>query len=288
MGCERKKKPEHILIEKQHSKIQATELPLLIGPGLISCSFNLAEPENVSKDEDEQDPTVIAGASDKEGIMAFNKTLTNELMHALTEDENRPKGLRALNTTLYTLSPEQIRKVMATHTGLMVVSMTAEIEPGEETKKALLGAMEQCKDLEQVEIVANPSLPFFMGQYLLLSTCPTLRSMVWCDTYFWCHRGQQQQPFSFQVKYFSSTGADLIDHRGAESTKTGFGQDVPGCIRHEQALREVVEAIELQSKCPAYCHAWEHRVGKSRWEVEGWCEGKSTSTNVFVVREEAC
>lgn len=177
MGCERKKATTYILIEKQHSKIQATELPLLIGPGLISCSFNLAEPENVSKDEDEQDPTVIAGASDKEGIMAFNKTLTNELMHALTEDENRPKGLRALNTTLYTLSPEQIRKVMATHTGLMVVSMTAEIEPGEETKKALLGAMEQCKDLEQVEIVANPSLPFFMGQYLLLSACPTLRSM---------------------------------------------------------------------------------------------------------------
>lgn len=166
LGCERKKKSQHILIEIQHSKIQATELPLLIGPGLISCSFNLAEPENVSKDEDEQDPTVIAGASDKEGIMAFNKTLTNELMHALTEDENKPKGLRALNTTLYTLSPEQIRKVMATHTGLMVLSMTAEIEPGEETKKALLGAMEQCKDLEQVEIVANPSLPFFMGQYL--------------------------------------------------------------------------------------------------------------------------
>jgi len=162
----KEKKSQHILIGIQHSKIQATELPLLIGPGLISCSFNLAEPENVSKDEDEQDPTVIAGASDKEGIMAFNKTLTNELMHALTEDENKPKGLRALNTTLYTLSPEQIRKVMATHTGLMVVSMTAEIEPGEETKKALLGAMEQCKDLEQVEIVANPSLPFFMGQYL--------------------------------------------------------------------------------------------------------------------------
>lgn len=194
LGCERKKKSQHILIEKQHSKIQATELPLLIGPGLISCSFNLAEPENVSKDEDEQDPTVIAGASDKEGIMAFNKTLTNELMHALTEDENKPKGLRALNTTLYTLSPEQIRKVMATHTGLMVVSMTAEIEPGEETKKGLLGAMEQCKDLEQVEIVANPSLPFFMGQYLsALCLSDAAIHVWWCDTYFWCHRGQQQQ-----------------------------------------------------------------------------------------------
>lgn len=187
-----KKKSQHILIGIQHSKIQATELPLLIGPGLISCSFNLAEPENVSKDEDEQDPTVIAGASDKEGIMAFNKTLTNELMHALTEDENKPKGLRALNTTLYTLSPEQIRKVMATHTGLMVVSMTAEIEPGEETKKGLLGAMEQCKDLEQVEIVANPSLPFFMGQFLLLSACPTLRSMSGGVIPTSGHRGQQQ------------------------------------------------------------------------------------------------
>lgn len=125
--------------------------------------------------------------------MAFNKTLTNELMHALTEDENKPKGLRALNTTLYTLSPEQIRKVMATHTGLMVVSMTAEIEPGEETKKALLGAMEQCKDLEQVEIVANPSLPFFMGQYLSALCLSDAAIHVWCDTYFWCHRGQQQQ-----------------------------------------------------------------------------------------------
>ena len=97
--------------------------------------------------------------------MAFNKTLTNELIHALTEDENRPKGLRALNTTLYTLTPEQIRNVLEKQTGLMVISLTAEIEPGEDTKKALLGAMEQCKELEQVEIVANPSLMFFMGKY---------------------------------------------------------------------------------------------------------------------------
>lgn len=143
-------------------KIQATELPLLIGPGLISCSFNLAEPEHVSKEEDEQDPTVIAGAADKEGIMAFNKTLANELIDALTEGEQVPRGLRALNTTLYTLTPEQIRKVLDKQKGLMVMSLTAEIEPGEETKKDLLNAMELCKDLEQVEIVANPSLRFFM------------------------------------------------------------------------------------------------------------------------------
>lgn len=120
----------------------------------------------MSASEDEQDPTVIAGASEKEGIMSFNKTLANELIHALTVDENRPKGLRALNTTLYTLTPEQIRTVLEKQSGLMVISMTAEIEPGEDTKKALLGAMEQCKELEQVEIVANPSLMFFMGEYI--------------------------------------------------------------------------------------------------------------------------
>lgn len=72
-------------------KIQAPELPLLVGPGLISLTFNLAEPETVSKEEDDQDPTVIAGAAEKEGIMAFNKTLANELIYALTEAESAPK-----------------------------------------------------------------------------------------------------------------------------------------------------------------------------------------------------
>jgi hypothetical protein len=59
-------------------KIQATELPLLIGPGLVSCSFNLAEPEKV--EDDEQDPTVIQGAGSKEGIMAYVHDNTPETM----------------------------------------------------------------------------------------------------------------------------------------------------------------------------------------------------------------
>lgn len=66
------------------------------------------------------------------------------------------------------------------------MSLTAEIEPGEETKKDLLNAMELCKDLEQVEIVANPSLRFFMGEYLttflcyVLSTCLQSLSVQCC------------------------------------------------------------------------------------------------------------
>lgn len=142
-------------------KIQAPELPLLVGPGLISLSFNLAEPEKVS--DDEQDPATIQGAGDKEGIMAFNKTLTKELMSALAEDEDgRPKGLRALNLTLYTLGKEQIKELLNAHKNIMVLGLTAEIDVGEETKKELLGSLEKCKDLEQVEIVANPSLDFFL------------------------------------------------------------------------------------------------------------------------------
>lgn len=54
--------------EEFMAKIQATELPLLIGPGLISCSFNLSEPE--SAQDDEHDPATIQGAGEKEGIMA--------------------------------------------------------------------------------------------------------------------------------------------------------------------------------------------------------------------------
>ena len=40
--------------------------------------------------------------------------------------------------------------------------MTLEVEPGEACKKELLKGLEGCPQLEQVEIVANPSLQFFM------------------------------------------------------------------------------------------------------------------------------
>lgn len=141
-------------------KIQASELPLLVGPGLISCSFNLAEPDNA--EEDEQDPSTIQGAATKEGIMAFNKTLSEPLIKALTEEETSPKGLRALNSTLYTFTPEQLKKVLAVQDKVMVLNVTADVEPGEACKKALLDAMKPLTHLEQVEVIANPSLQFFM------------------------------------------------------------------------------------------------------------------------------
>jgi hypothetical protein len=80
----------------------------------------------------------------------------------LTKDESHPRGLRALNSTLFTFTLEQFQKVLATQKNVMVLNMTLEVEPGEKCKKELLKGLEGCSQLEQVEIVANPSLQFFM------------------------------------------------------------------------------------------------------------------------------
>jgi hypothetical protein len=85
---------------------------------------------------------------------SFNKSLAAPLVAALTDPETSPKGLRALNTTLYTLTPAQLGKVLAVQKNVMVLQATAEVEPGEECKEALLKGMEYCRDLEQVEIVS--------------------------------------------------------------------------------------------------------------------------------------
>lgn len=148
--------------EEFMGKIQAAELPALIGPGLISCSFNVATPDEAG--DDEQDPTNIRDVAGKEGVMAFNKTLVGGVVERLVDVEGGscPKGLRALNLTLYTLTVEQLKAVLGKCKGVMVLNVTVEIEPGEEVKRGLLGVLEGCKELEQVEIVANPSLKFFM------------------------------------------------------------------------------------------------------------------------------
>ena len=153
------------------SQIQASELPALIGPGLISCSFNVAAPEDAS--EDEQDPSMVQNqGKSKEGVMAFNKTLSSGLVKALTEEnEEHPRGLRALNSTLFTFTGEQLGRVLKTQKNVMVLNVTMEVESGEKSKKELLSALEGCASLEQVEVVAHPSLQFFMEVCLVKRYC---------------------------------------------------------------------------------------------------------------------
>lgn len=142
-------------------KIAANELPELVGPGLISCSLNVTPPE--SAEEDEQDPTTIQEVANKEGIMAFNKSIGVDVVGVLTEEDTYPRGLRALNTTLYTITPSQLKEILEKQKNIIVLNVTIEIEPSEECKRELLSALELCASLEQVEIVANPSLQFFLA-----------------------------------------------------------------------------------------------------------------------------
>lgn len=160
-------------------KVQATELPDLIGPGLISCSFNISAPDSASDDPD--DPSTIQGAGSAEGVVAFNKSLAPDPVIALTTEETSPKGLRALNLTLYTLTLKHLADVLKVQEHVMVLSVTLEIEPGEAYKKELLKTLELCKNLEIVEVIANPTLQFFMevciatsakhSRYLSLLSC---------------------------------------------------------------------------------------------------------------------
>ncbi|KAK5143494.1 hypothetical protein LTR04_001874 [Oleoguttula sp. CCFEE 6159] len=165
-------------------RIQATELPALIGPGLITCSLNISSPD-VTDDPD--DPTNLraegeeagnGGTGSKEGIMAFNKTLATHVVMALTQPATAPTALRVLNTTLYTFSLNDLKKVLEVQKKLSVLSCTVEIEPTEACKNDLLGALESCPDLEQVEIVGNPSLQFYMAV-----SNPTHRSPTFARTF---------------------------------------------------------------------------------------------------------
>ncbi|KXS99099.1 hypothetical protein AC578_3528 [Pseudocercospora eumusae] len=207
-------------------KIQAPELPLLIGPSLISLSLNLSEPENAP--EDEQDPTTIQGVSTKEGVMAFNKTLTKELIAALTEEESAPKGLRALNTTLYTLTPEMIGEVVKDKKELMVLQMTAEIEPGEATKRKLLGAIEHLEHLESLEIVANPSLQFYMDiqnprHQVLEKTFPDVWDMNKLSE-------KQEKLSSFKANVLRTTTLGTIDWERVDGKWRGGVKEGKGVI----------------------------------------------------------
>lgn len=111
---------------------------------------------------------------------SFNKSLADPLVEALTAEESSPKGLRALNTTLYTLTSEQLGKIVAVQKNVMVLQVTAEVEPGEEYKKSLLKALKPCKLLEQVEVVSDANGFSPRGQVIdLLLPYHSVRTPHW-------------------------------------------------------------------------------------------------------------
>ncbi|GAB7353500.1 hypothetical protein MBLNU459_g3947t1 [Dothideomycetes sp. NU459] len=146
------------------SQIQASELPKLLGPGLITASFNISEADVT---DDPEDPTNLGNTPGeelaKDGVMAFNMTLASALVKALMNEETRPRNLKVLNSTIYTVTLADLRKVLDVHKGLMVLSTTLEVDEHDVFKKELIESLSLLESVETIELVASPSLQFFMA-----------------------------------------------------------------------------------------------------------------------------
>jgi hypothetical protein len=143
-------------------RVPGGELPLLVCPSLVTCSFNVSLPDATDDPDDPTNLTTDGKATDKakEGIMAYGEAVSPTLVEALTEEESAPRAMKALNTTLYTLSSSQLRSILEKHKGLVVLNATVQLEPTKECKKELTDAIALCASLEQVEIVGSPSMAF--------------------------------------------------------------------------------------------------------------------------------
>jgi hypothetical protein len=145
-------------------KIQATELNALVGPGLVTLAFNVSQADVTNDPEDPTnngDKDAVEAA--KDGVVALNRTLGSTIVKALTDEATRPRGLRVLNSTLFTLTPNQLRTILEKQKSVMVLNATMEVDNHETFKKDLLSILASLEYLEQVEIVANPSLQFFLA-----------------------------------------------------------------------------------------------------------------------------
>ncbi|KAI5203954.1 hypothetical protein E4T39_03882 [Aureobasidium subglaciale] len=145
-------------------KIQATELASLVGPGLVTLAFNVSDADVT---DDPEDPTnngeKTAEEAAKDGVVALNRTLGSTLVKALTNEATKPRGLRVLNSTLFTLTTTQLHTILEQQKTLMVLNATLEVDNHETFKKDLLSTLPSLEYLEQVEIVANPSLQYFLA-----------------------------------------------------------------------------------------------------------------------------
>lgn len=145
--------------------IPAGELVYLIGPSLVTCAFNISPPDVTNDPDDPANLDKKGGEQQRrhEGVLAINHSMSPYLVDALVKEETAPKELLLLNTTLYTLTLEGLSEILSKHTGLLVLHVTVDLEPTEQHKKAILAALSQCPKLEQVEVVGNPSLQFYIA-----------------------------------------------------------------------------------------------------------------------------
>ena len=131
-------------------RIPAAELPLLIHPGLISCTFNVAPPER--KKEESSDTSLSY-----DGIQVLPHSFSNTLIQKLTDQESAPKVMKHLNITMFQVSVDQLRKILAIHKGLMVLNVSVVVDYDSSYKKDLFEVLVTASNLEQIELVLCPT-----------------------------------------------------------------------------------------------------------------------------------
>ncbi|PNS19678.1 hypothetical protein CAC42_7522 [Sphaceloma murrayae] len=158
------------------SKVHSSELPLLVSPSLISLSFNIAEadttndPEDptnasllpVENESDEDKKKRLEAEAGRDGVMTFNKSNSAVLVKALMEEGFRPRDLRLLNLTLYTLGLGDLERVTGMHKGLVVLGVTVEVEDAGKSREVWGRVLKGLESLETVEVVVSPGLAFYM------------------------------------------------------------------------------------------------------------------------------
>ena len=141
-------------------RLPGKELHRLVTPSLVTCAFNIS-PTDVTNDP--QDPTNLteegkeAERLPEEGVRTLEKGTADKLVEALVKDESRPRGLKVLNTTLYTLTVADLAEVLKANKGLLVLCASViGQENGNKWKEGIRNAVGQCSELEQLELVAVP------------------------------------------------------------------------------------------------------------------------------------
>ncbi|KIW03322.1 uncharacterized protein PV09_05533 [Verruconis gallopava] len=134
---------------KLTESVPAGELSSLIHHGLISCTFNIAPPENANNGVD------IEPLDD--GVQTIDSSFSEFLITSLVGEDSAPRFLKNLNITLYTICIEQFRSLIVKHEGLMALSASISVSNVGTWKGKVFDAIAEGRNLEQVEIVLCPT-----------------------------------------------------------------------------------------------------------------------------------
>lgn len=137
------------------TRIPTADLPLLVHPGLVSFSLNIASPEASDAASQEESDAL------QEGIQTVGGKHSDALTKALLDDETAPRVVKGLNITLYSISPDQLRQIVAKHKGLMVINVSVAVGGESEWKTPVFNALAAGENLEQIEIVLCPTSDTF-------------------------------------------------------------------------------------------------------------------------------